>query len=48
MNIIKKIKQWFTKNKKYILVGGTVVLSVVGTSVGYVIYKKIKFLFLIG
>ncbi len=45
MNIIKKIKQWFTKNKKYILVGGTVVLSVVGTSVGYVIYKKNKISF---
>lgn len=40
MNISKKIKKWFNKNKKYVLLGGTVTLTIIGTSVGYVFYKN--------
>lgn len=45
MNIIEKNKHFFTKNKKYILVSGTVVLSIVGVGVGYVVYKNNKISF---
>ena len=41
MSFIEKFKQWFNKNKKYVLIGGTVLLSV-GSSIVYVIYKKSK------
>ncbi len=40
--LFKKIKHWFHKNKKHILIGGTVVLSLIGTSVGVVLYKNKK------
>lgn len=40
MNIVENIKHSFTKNKKYFLIGGTIMLSIVGASVGYVIYKN--------
>lgn len=41
----KKIKCWLAKNKKKILIGGTVILSLIGPVVGYVIFgdKKISF-----
>jgi hypothetical protein len=45
MSLSKKIKHWFNKNKKSVLVGGTFILSVVGTGVGYVFYKNNKFSF---
>ena len=45
MYFFDKIKSWFNKNKKYILIGGTVVLSIIGTSVGYVLSKKGKISF---
>ena len=41
MNFFEKIKNWFNKNKKYVLIGGTVILTV-GSAVAYVIYKKGK------
>lgn len=41
MSILIKIKKWFNKNKKYVLIGGTVILMV-GSSIAYVIYKKSK------
>ena len=41
----EKIKYWFNKNKKYVLIGGPVVLSIVGTGIGYVLYKNGKMSF---
>jgi len=37
-----KIKSWFKKNQKYVLIGGSVVLSIIGSGVGYVLYKNNK------
>lgn len=34
MSFFEKIKNWFGKNKKYVLVSGSVVLSVIGTGIG--------------
>ena len=45
MSLLKKIKKWFTKNKKKIIIGGTLVLVVIGSGVGYVIYKNNKISF---
>ena len=45
MPFCERIKRWFNKNKKYILMGGAIVFSVVGTTVGYVLYKNHKFSF---
>ncbi len=45
MYLFEKIKCWFNKNKKYILIGGSIFLAIVGTTVGYVIYKKNKISF---
>ena len=45
MSLLKKLKNWFNRNKKYVLIGGTVVLTIIGTGVGYVIYKNNKFSF---
>ena len=45
MCLSEKIKLWFKKNKKYVLIGGTVVLSIIGTGVGYVLYKNNKMSF---
>lgn len=45
MQFIEKVKSWFNKNKKYVLLGGSVVLTIVGTGVGYVLYKNNKFSF---
>ena len=45
MKFFEKVKLWFKKNRKYILISGTVVLSLVGTGVGYVLYKNNKFSF---
>lgn len=42
MRFLEKLKRCFTKNKKYIIIGGTAVLSIVGTSVGYVMHKNGK------
>lgn len=42
MSISEKIKGWFNKNKKYVIAGGTVVLTVVGTGIGYVLFKNKK------
>ena len=42
MSMLEKMKKWFSKNKKKIILGGTLVLVVIGTSVGYVIYKNKK------
>ena len=45
MNFLKKIKKWFNKNKKKLIICGSVVLAIIGTSVGYVIYKNNKISF---
>lgn len=45
MRFLEKVKCWFNKNKKYVLIGGTVVLTIVGTGVGYVLYKNSKISF---
>ena len=45
MHVIERIKCWFNKNKKYILIGGTIALILVGSSIGYVLYKKEKMTF---
>ena len=44
MRFIDKVKKWFNKYKKYVLLGGSVVL-VVGTGIVYVICKKGKISF---
>ena len=35
-----KVKIWFIKNKKSILIGSSVVLIFIGSSVGYVLYQN--------
>jgi len=44
MSIFIKIKKWFNKNKKYVLISGTVIFTV-GANIAYVIYKKGKISF---
>ena len=39
MHFKEKIKCWFDQNKKYVLIGGSIALIVVGTSVSYVLCK---------
>ena len=39
------IKSWFEEKKKSVLICGTIVLSFVGASVGYVVYKNNKISF---
>ena len=41
MIFFEKIKKWVNNNKKYVLIGGTVILTV-GTGIVYVICKKGK------
>ena len=45
MIIWEKVKCWFNKNKRYVMIGGTVALIVVGTGVSYVLFrnKKVSF-----
>jgi hypothetical protein len=45
MHFFERIK-CCNKNKKYILIGGTIALILVGLSIGYVLYKKEKMAFL--
>ena len=45
MSIFNRIKLWFGKNKKKVIISGTIALTIVGTGVGYVIYKNNKMLF---
>ena len=45
MSMLAKIKSWFSKNKKHIIIGGTIVLALVGTGIGYVLYKNRKMSF---
>ena len=45
MNFWDKMKMWFQKNKKYVIIGGTIVLTIVGIGVGYVICKNQKISF---
>ncbi len=40
MRFWDKVKSWFNKNKKSILIGGSVVLIIIGSGVGYVLYKN--------
>ena len=42
MDVLEKTRGWFKNKKKYVLVGGTVVLLVVGTGAGYLVYKNNK------
>ena len=39
---VEKIKYWFKKNKKYVLIGGTIILSAVGTGIVYAVCKDKK------
>lgn len=41
MILFEKMKKWFNKNKKYVLISGTIILTV-GSGIAYVIYKKGK------
>ena len=41
MSVFDKLKKWFNRNKKYVLIGGTVLLMV-GSSIASVICKKGK------
>ncbi len=45
MHHFEKFKCWFIKNKKYVLIGGSVILTIVGSGVGYVLYKNNKISF---
>ncbi|MCI6036745.1 MAG: hypothetical protein MR748_02010 [Clostridiales bacterium] len=45
MSMLAKIKSWFSKNKKHIIIGGTIALALVGTGIGYVLYKNRKMSF---
>lgn len=45
MKFFEKTKGWFDENKKYVLIGGTVALSIVGTGIGYVVCKNSKISF---
>ena len=40
MHFWDKVNLWFTKNKKSILIGSSVVLILIGSGVGYVLYKN--------
>lgn len=42
MHFWEKVKCWFDKNKKYILIGGTVALVLIGAGVSYVLCKNKK------
>lgn len=42
MTVWKRFKLWLTKNKKYVIIGGSVVLTIISTGVGYVLYKNQK------
>ena len=41
MHFWEKVKCWFNKNKKYILIGGAVAFVIVGASVGYILGVRI-------
>ena len=45
MRFKEKTKYWFSKNKKYLLVGGCIALIVIGTGVSYVLWKNKKLSF---
>ena len=42
MHFWEKVKCWFDKNKKYLLIGGTVALVLIGAGVSYVLCKNKK------
>lgn len=42
MEFFNKIKSRIDKNRKSVLIGGSIILSVLGTSVGYVLCKSNK------
>lgn len=45
MGLFGKIKGWFRNNKKFIWIGGSVVLACIGAGVGYVLYQNNKMSF---
>lgn len=45
MHFWEKVKCWFSKNKKYILIGSAVALVLVGAGAGYVLCKDKKISF---
>ena len=45
MTFWEKTKTWFKRNKKILIISGTVMLTVVGSSVGYALYKNSKISF---
>ena len=40
MKLGEKVKLWFKRNKKPILIGGSAILMLIGSGVGYVLYKN--------
>ncbi len=44
MGAFDKVKKWFDKNKKIVLIGGTILLSA-GSGIAYVIHNKGKISF---
>lgn len=42
MSFFRQFKAWFGKNRRIILIGGTVCFIIFGTSVGYVLYNSRK------
>ena len=45
MSISEKSKGWFKKNRKYVIGGGAAILTVIGTGIGYVLFKNKKISF---
>ena len=45
MNLLKKIKKWLKKNKKKFIICGTAALAIVGSGIGFVLYKNNKISF---
>lgn len=39
MHFKERIKCWFSKNKKYIFIGGSIALIIFGTGTSYVLFK---------
>ena len=42
MHFREKVKCWFDKNKKYVLIGGSIAFIVVGTGISFVLCKDKK------
>jgi len=45
MSLLENTKGWLVQNKKYVLIGGAFVLTIIGSSVGVVLCKNNKISF---